>query len=328
MSDQTAGSGSAPREALTIETQAFGAARLGERDRLVRLLEAHPNVLTAREPPYGWTLLHRAAHHGQVHAVNLLLERGLDPNTRESGDPTYPIHWAAAGGHLEVVRRLADAGGDVVGAGDDHQLEVIGWATCWEGTDDLAHRAVVDELVRRGARHHIFSAIAMNLAPVVRGLVTQDPSVTSRRMSRNENHQTPLHFAVRMGRREMVELLLELGADPLSTDGFGHHAAIYATSPDVDRPIMEAIRALARSELVSAERGHRPSRGSPMDLIASLSLSDWALASRLVDDTPNLLDRGGALHLAAKRGEEAAVDWLLGRAAPIPTRNGPTGMRR
>jgi len=26
------------------------------------------------------------------------------------------MHWAAAAGHLEVVRRLADAGGDVIGA--------------------------------------------------------------------------------------------------------------------------------------------------------------------------------------------------------------------
>ena len=40
-------------------------------------------------------------------------------------------------------------------------------------------------------------------------------------MSRNENHQLPLHFAVRMNRPEMVSLLLELGADPLAVDGSG-----------------------------------------------------------------------------------------------------------
>jgi len=43
-------------------------------------------------------------------------------------------------------------------------MEVIGWATCWDECDDAAHRAVADLLVSRGARHHIFSAIAVNLA--------------------------------------------------------------------------------------------------------------------------------------------------------------------
>ena len=129
------------------------------------------------------------------------------------------MHWAAAAGALDVVRRLADAGGDVVGHGDDHELEVIGWATCWDGCDDDAHRAVAEFLVSRGARHHIFSAIAMDLGDEVRRIVAADPSALNRRMSRNENHRMPLHFAVRMNRPEMVRLLVELGADPLAVDG-------------------------------------------------------------------------------------------------------------
>ena len=51
------------------------------------------------------------------------------------------MHWAAANGHLGVVRRLVDAGGDVVGRGDDHALEVIGWATCWDQCHDAVAAA-------------------------------------------------------------------------------------------------------------------------------------------------------------------------------------------
>src|SRR5262245_1549879 len=149
------------------------------------------------------------------------------------------MHWAAAAGQLDVVRRLADAGGDVIGRGDDHEAEVIGWAT-WQ--DDEAHRAVADFLLSRGARHHIFSAIAINLPDEVRRIVAADPSALNKRQSRNEDHRTPLHFAVQMNRREMVALLLELGADPLSVDGSGQTVAIYATAPDTDRPVMERIR--------------------------------------------------------------------------------------
>jgi ankyrin repeat protein len=303
----------------SIEGQLFDAARDGDADKLAALLDKNPDLLAARMKPYEWTLLHAAAHNGRLAAVNLLLERGLEVNTREKGDNTYAMHWAAAAGHLDVVRRLADAGGDVVGHGDDHEMEVIGWATSWDGCDDDAHRAVADFLVSRGAHHHIFSAIAQNRADEVRRIVASDPSALNRRMSRNENNRTPLHFAVRMNRPEMVSLLLDLGADPLAADGGGQPAATYATSPDVDRPVMEAIREMTRAELVSAERGGRPARAGMMDLVAAVALGDWETAERLLKDNPTMLKSGGAgvgtLHLIAKRGDVRGVRWLIDHGA-------------
>lgn len=201
-------------DSLTVNGQLFDASRSGDVKRLAALLDEHPDKLHARTTPYEWTLLHVAAHAGQLAAVDLLLAHGLGVNVREKGDNTYAMHWAAAAGHLDVVRRLAEVGGDVVGHGDEHALEVIGWATCWDGCDDDAHLRVADFLLSRGARHHIFSAIAMSLAGEVRRIVAADRSALSRRMSHNENFQLPLHFALRMNRPEMVALLLELGADP------------------------------------------------------------------------------------------------------------------
>jgi ankyrin repeat protein len=302
-------------DSMTADGQLFEAARTGDVAKLTALLDEHPDKLQARMKPYEWTLLHMAGHNGRASAVDLLLRRGLDPNTRERGDNTYAIHWAAAAAHLDVVRLLADAGGDVVGHGDDHELEVIGWATCWEDCDDQAHRDVVDFLTSRGARHHIFSAIAMNLGDEVRRIVANDPSALNRRMSRNENNQTPLQFAVRMRRPEMIDLLLELGADPLAVDGSGQPIATYATDPEIDRPVMEAIRGLTVAELISAERANRPARGGMMDLLASVATSDWATAARLVRDNPDLLTSGGVLHLAAKRNDDVAVKWLLDHGA-------------
>jgi ankyrin repeat protein len=311
-------------ESLTVDGQLFDAAKNGNVDKLATLLDKFPEKLQARNKPYEHTLLHVAAFAGHLSAVDLLLKRGLDVNAREKGDNTYAMHWAAAAGHLDVVRRLADAGGDVVGHGDDHELEIIGWATCWDGGDDTAHRAVVDLLLSRGARHHIFSAIAMNLADEVRRIVARDPSALNRRMSRNENNQLPLHFAVRMNRPEMVTRLLELGADPLAVDGAGMPAAIYAKSPDIDRRVNEAIRAMTSAELISAERGQRPPRAGTMDLVATLALGDWLTAERLVRENPELIERGratgGVLHLMAKRGSVAAVQWLLEHGADPNTR--------
>ena len=300
-------------DSLSVEGQLFEAARKGDVKTLRTLLDEHPDKLHAREKPYAWSLLHAAAHTGHLEVVDLLLKRGLDVNTRERGDNTYAMHWAAAAGHVDVVRRLADAGGDVVGHGDDHDLEVIGWATCWSETVDDAHRAVVDVLVRHGARHHIFSAIAMNLGDEVRRIVAGDPAMLNRRQSRNEGNQPALHFAVRMNRPQMVALLLELGADPLAVDANGFPAAAYATTPGVDRGIMESIRAMTAAELLSADRGHRMPNVEPMDVVAALALHDWETAARLTNAKPGVIASGGVLHLMAKRNDIAAVRWLLER---------------
>jgi ankyrin repeat protein len=318
MSEPSSGPAPDPLSLPDVDGQLFDAARNGDVDRLAALLDKQPEKLHARAKPYEWSLLHAAAQSGHLLAVDLLLKRGLDVNTREEGDNTYAMHWAAAAGRLDVVRRLADAGGDVVGHGDDHELEVIGWATCWDGCDDAAHRAVAEFLVSRGARHHIFSAIAMNLAGEVREIVTSDASALNRRQSRNENHRTPLHFAVLKNRQEMIALLLELGADPLAVDGSGQPIAVYARTPDADRRVMERIHAMVSAELVSAVRGHRPPHSGPMDLVAVLALGDWDTATLLLRGDRRVIDpSGGALHLMAQRNDVAAVKWLLTQGAAI-----------
>jgi ankyrin repeat protein len=305
-------------DSLTVNGRLVDAAKNGDVNVLTALLDEHPDGLQVRSMPYEWSLLHHAASKGHLAAVDLLLRRGLDVNTREKGDNTYAMHWAAAAGHLDVVRRLADAGGDVVGHGDDHELEVIGWTTCWDDGDDDAHRAVAEFLVSRGARHHIFSAIAISLAEEVRRIVAADPSALSRRQSRNENHRTPLHFAVLKNRQEMIALLLELGADPLVVDGSGRPVADYASAPETDRRVMEKIAAMVSAELVSAARGQRPPRGVAIDLVALLALSDWDTAALLLRENPGLVDSsGGALHLMAQRNDLPAVKWLLAHGADI-----------
>ena len=302
-------------DSLTLEGQIIDSARKGHVERLARLLDEHPEKLHLKVPPYEASLLFPAVQSGHVDAVDLLLERGLDVNYREKGDNTYAMHWAAAQGSLEMVRRLADAGGDVIGEGDDHAGGVIGWASCWEGCDDAAHRAVVDFLISRGGRHHIFSAVAMDLADEVRRIVAADPSALNQRQSRNENHRTPLHFAVAMNRPHMVELLMKLGADPLAVDGAGMPVAVYAADREVDLPVMKRIHEMTLGEMDSAARGRRPLNVGSLDLVAAASIRDWNTASQLAAANPQLIDKGGALHLLSKRGDATAVQWLLEHGA-------------
>jgi ankyrin repeat protein len=92
----------------------------------------------------------------------------------------------------------------------------------------------------------------------------------------------------------MVKLLLELGADPLGTDASGHTAVAYAMTPEIARPVVEAMR----------------DRVGPT-LLNSVAIGDWDSAERLLRQNADAVAREGVLHLMAKSGNTVAVKWLL-----------------
>src|SRR5262249_51006197 len=63
-------------------------------------------------------LLDLGAERGHLDCVTLLLRRGFDVDKRDRIDKATALHWAAAGGHLEVARCLLAAGADIDGEGD------------------------------------------------------------------------------------------------------------------------------------------------------------------------------------------------------------------
>ncbi len=120
---------------------------------------------------------------------------------------------------MEIVKRLIEAGADVDGEGDAHQIGVIGWATCFK----QVRKEAADYLLGHGAKPTIFSAVALDRADFVRELVAADPTLLRlRKMSRFEHYRTPLHLAVLKNRPQMVKVLLNLGADPAAKDGRGY----------------------------------------------------------------------------------------------------------
>lgn len=79
-------------------------------------------------------------------------------------------------------------------------------------------------LLERGARHHIFSAMSVGDLGLIQELVEQNPDALDRRLSRFERGLTPLHFAISRKRYDIVELLIELGADLEAKDMSGQTA--------------------------------------------------------------------------------------------------------
>jgi ankyrin repeat protein/catechol 2,3-dioxygenase-like lactoylglutathione lyase family enzyme len=267
------------------------ACTRGDVNELRRLLARDPGLARSTRPQAanaGWTALHEAVKCTRLEAVKLLLEHGADPKAREAGDNTTPLHWAAATGRRDIVEALLNAGADVHGHGDVHELDVIGWGTLYHGPDEDANRlnesrlAAVSLLLERGAQHHIFSAICVGELQLIQRLVEHNPETLERRMSRFEHGQTALHFAISRKRYDIVDLLIELGADLEAEDRNGRTAMAVAMLHS-DREAMTRLHAAgAREHHVTAPAdfaarmkalGETVKKGVPMIKVSDIARS-------------------------------------------------------
>lgn len=278
------------------------AAADGRADELRSLLDAHPDLVDA--PGTSWerqTALHRAAWKNRLDCVRVLLDHGASVAIRDFGDNAYPLHFAAAEADFAIVRMLVEAGSDVVGEGDDHHLEVLGWATCLRGVRE----DVAEYLLRAGARLNIWSAIALGRADDVRAFVRSVPSILSARMSRNEHGRTPLHHAAAMNRPAIVRLLLQLGADVHATDNVGRKALTVAAMEKSDSSVLTLLQ----------------DAGATFDLLAAVTLGRYDLAERLVGEDPARIGPDGrdtvALHLLVAQRNAEGVRWLIDRGVDV-----------
>jgi len=192
------------------------AAGKGDLARLNVLLDAHPELIDERGGEGARTPLHQAVFGNSEAAVKLLLDRGANPNIRCEGDNAYPLHFAVEKHRFSIIRLLVEHGAETVGEGDYHELGVIGWATAWDYIQP--NPEIVAYLLAHGARHNIFSAVAMGEVEVIRELVARTPTDLERRMNGTVMRSMPLHLAVIKNQPAAMTALLDLGADTESID--------------------------------------------------------------------------------------------------------------
>jgi ankyrin repeat protein len=282
--------------ALTALLQ--GAAE-GDLARLRAVLDGYPDLASERGLLTGDSGMRTALHYAagaHEEAVRLLLERGADPNVRDEGDWAFPLHFAAEKGQLGIVRLLLEHGADPIGAGDHHELEVIGWATCF---DYLPPRPeLVEYLLARGARHTIFSAVATGDVDAIRRIVAASADALERRMDLTNHRRRPVHLAVVKKQPAALAALLELGADPDTLD----EAALTA----LDEAALRGETAMARA-LVD--------RGAEVGMAAAVVLGRTADVERLLRKDPEGFAPGhrwGTLIVrASERCSGAIVDALI-----------------
>jgi len=285
------------------------AAAQGDAGRVREALKAHPGIVSERGELPGHTgkrsALHFAMNSLNETVVEVLLEHGADPNARDEGDNAMPLHFAAEREHLGIVRRLIESGADPIGTGDGHELEVIGWATCFARSPN---GDVVSYLLAHGARHNIFSAVATGAVAAIQEIVAHAPAQRDRSMDRTNQHRRPLHLAVVKHQPESLDTLLALGAEVDARDAAG-------LTP-LDQAALAGERAMAERLIA---------RGARVDLPAAVALGRDDDMQRLLRDEPESLRPGGRWDRVIVRASERApahvIEALVKAGASVHVRD-------
>jgi ankyrin repeat protein len=120
---------------------------------------------------------------------------------------------------------------------------------------------VSEYLLAQGASLDIFSAIALQKVDEVRSIVKANPNLLSQRLGFAHNEWQPLHFAVLENLLDMVQLLLDCGADIHARTAWGMTPlclAIHAKNEKVAKLLTERGAKVDLSAAIVSHNGSKP----------------------------------------------------------------------
>ena len=302
--------------------------------------------------------LHLSAEHGHDLVVIALVKGGVSTNIRlEDGPHAYfPLHSAAKGGHVAVVRKLLDNGAEV----EPESPEL--WPLHLAARN--GHLNVVQQLIVAGANvdirnSHAYTAlhhaVEKGYTSIVQLLLNSeaDPDAS------DDRSRTPLYISAEEGNYTVVQLLLEAGAD-IETSGVSRNTPLHAASmvghQDVVQRLLdeeantESINNLKETPLhLAAANGHVPVMKLLLEAgadVAARRYDGWTplhlgAANEQLDSIRPLLEFGAnvgarnnrgstALVLASQKGNKGIVKLLLDRGSDAQHKinNGSTSLHR
>ena len=190
----------------------FFVASFGFCDAAEHLIAQHPEQINAK---YSWgqTPLYSAVAKGYIDMVSLLLKNGADVEARVMGQT--PLHQAVMNGKLEVTRRLLDHGADINSRTERNVTPLC--AAVARGHVELARM-----LLERGAAMDIRPR--MDPGPTLLTVAVESRNIQMVRLLLEYGEDvnepdglkmTPSQRASKSQQQDIVELLLEYGAEPV-----------------------------------------------------------------------------------------------------------------
>ncbi|KAK4103800.1 ankyrin [Parathielavia hyrcaniae] len=268
------------------------------------------------------TALVDAAYGGSTDLVDLLVNKGAHANAVSEHLGTA-LQAAAISGHTQVIERLLDHGADL-----DAQEGAALKAACAEsGT-----APVVELLLRRKANVNMPGVLLSTITPSSYSFtgLSHDPFMLSQQnLTRllldhgadpnmggvisgdHETHpETPLHAAARCERYDLLELLLERGADVNKLGGmFGYPLQAVCTSAGLYGIDVEVERLLSKGADVNASGG----KGAD----AHAQGGRFGTPDHGLDVNMQGGYYGTALHAACHQADTGTVELLLDNGALV-----------
>jgi len=316
-------------------TALMAAAAFGNPEAAETLLDLGADPY-ATDNTYGDTPLHFAARAGKPELVRLLLDRGVDPDIPSPQTGETPLHRAATFGHKSTITLLVSRGADT-NAVDARGISPIHYAS------RRMRQSVVALLIDLGARHGgLLEAVRAEDVGRVLALIHAGADIDARDVNGTAlqlaaasgslgmagilidagadlgtvgepGGATPLHAAAINNHPDIVNLLLERGADPASRDSQGrtplHVAAAFGNS-DAAKVFLEHG---ADPFAEDTAYGHAPIH---LAALASSRESVELLIAWHVDVNLRSSHFGEtALHFAAKNNAAWLIQWLIANGA-------------
>ncbi|MGI8966009.1 MAG: ankyrin repeat domain-containing protein, partial [Limisphaerales bacterium] len=241
------------------------AAETGNR-AMVELLISKAADINAKDYN-NQSALHISSEQGFKAVVQTLLENKADVNAKTYQGQT-PLHVAISKGNKAVAELLLANGANVNAKNAEGQTPLFRAISLknLEMTKFLiANKADVNAIAMDG-RTPLYEAVSTDQS-IVELLLQNGAKIEAKFDYKDYKGWTPLHQAVALGRKEIVETLLQGGANPNSTNNLGvtplHHAAsggqleiaellvahkadVNAKATDGDTPLLWAVKTLKK----------------------------------------------------------------------------------
>lgn len=285
--------------------------------------------------------LYEACFSGSIDEAALFLEARADVNQRNGDNQETALHVAARNGHKACIELLQKRKADLnafTKSGETalyialkaHQVEAataliaFGAHTSLRNgpnSETALHAAVVEQLCTmikplidsksdRNAQTKVnqsplYLALLLGEVDIARQLLSAGVHVNQRN---GTNYETALHVAARLGQEEIVQWLVEHGAERDPVTGSGETPLYMAFSANHYGVVQILLQAKANP---NAKNG--PDGKAILHLAAENDLVAWiqVLADLKADLNIQTNARKSAIELAAQGGKQAAVDRLL-----------------